>query len=294
MKKISYILFLICLLSSIFHVAKVNAEEGSAYDIDFLKNDDYIYEIEEKSDDTQSIRLIKYIGENKNIIIPDTIDDINIVKIDEQFCENQDIVSVKIGKYVTHISDCAFDNCKNLKEVKLPKNLKYIGGYAFYDCKSLKEIKIPNTVVYCGKNSFAGSFKGTIKKASYLVKKRVYGTDDAYKYMAIAKVTYKKNKKKTTKSYWVPRVKKISSNKKKVIMCKDELYNITTKIYTKNGKRKGNLNTNILKFKSLDKSVVKVNKKGKIKAISEGNAKVRVFMKTDPEIFYDIKVVIKK
>ena len=32
MKKISYILFLICLLSSIFHVAKVNAEEGSVYD----------------------------------------------------------------------------------------------------------------------------------------------------------------------------------------------------------------------------------------------------------------------
>ena len=52
-----------------------------------------------------NIRILKYTGKNKKVVIPDKIQ----------------------GKKVTSIKEGAFNNCKNLKELTLGKNVKSLG-----------------------------------------------------------------------------------------------------------------------------------------------------------------------
>ena len=260
MKRIISILLMVCMFSSCLYTDCIKADEyEDFYRENYSSYGDYIYDVNQKSDGTKYISIIKYYGDENELDIPSVIDEIEVKEIAEEFCENENVTYISVGENITHIAARAFSGCKKLEEIKLSKKLKYIGMYAFYDCESLKSIIIPQSVTYCGKNAFAGNFKGNITKSSYLKKKKVYGTDNAYKYMAIAKVRYKKNGKTVSKSYWAPKIKKISTSKKKVSVEKSETYKIKTRIFTKNGKRKGYLNRNILKFTSSDKSIVKVN-----------------------------------
>ena len=294
MKKLYGIVLGVCLVCLSLNTGFVKAEEDETfYEKQFLKYDDYFYNVESNSDGSKYIRMIKYDGNDGTIKIPSLIDGTDVTCIDEGFCENKEVTSVIMGNKVTHISSHAFSGCKKLKSIKLSKNLKYIGMYAFYNCKSLESIKIPQTVTYCGKNAFAGTFKGEIKKSSYLKKLKVYGTDDAYRYKAIAKVKYKKNGKTISKSYWAERITKISTSKKKINLTKGKNYLIKTKISTKTGKRKGYLNTNILKFSTVDDKVVKIDKNGKIKALKKGKATIHVSMKTDVSLEYDVLVNVE-
>jgi len=294
MKKLYSIILVVCIICSPLSSAFVQAgEDGTVYEKDFLKYDEYFYSVESNSDGSKYIRMIKYDGNDETIKIPDVIDGTDVTCIDEGFCENKEVTSVTMGNKVTHISADAFSGCKKLKSIKLSKNLKYIGMYAFYNCESLESIKIPQTVTYCGKNAFAGTFKGEIKKRPYLKKLKVYGTDDAYRYKAIAKVKYKKNGKTISKSYWAERITKISTGKKKIKLSKGSDYSIKTSIYTKSGKRKGYLSTNILKFSTVDDKVVKVDKYGKVKALKKGSATIHVSLKTDASLEYDVLVNVE-
>ncbi len=47
-----------------------------------------------------------------------------------------------IGKDVTTIGDCAFQNNKKLKQLILPDNISGLGQYAFYACKELEKVSI--------------------------------------------------------------------------------------------------------------------------------------------------------
>jgi len=279
----------------IFSTIKVNCISADEYE-DFYRENyptygDYVYEIEKTSDGEEYISIIKYYGEENEIKIPSEIEGIEVKSIGEDFCENEN-VTIYTGKNVTHIAASAFDGCKKLEKIKLSKKLKYIGMYAFYYCGSLKTIKIPESVVYCGKNSFAGSFNGKIIKSPYLKKMKVYGTDNAYKYMARGTVTYKKKGKTINKSYWAPSIKKIKG-KKKITISKGDSSIIKTSLYTRKGKRKGYLNSNILKFTSSDKSIAKVSKYGKIRGLKKGVVDICVNLRTDDNISYDIKVYVK-
>lgn len=63
---------------------------------------------------------------------------------------------VVFGDNVTSIGDCAFYNCRNLKELVLPNSLKTIGNSAFYYCDDLDEITIPSNVTSIGEDAFQG------------------------------------------------------------------------------------------------------------------------------------------
>ena len=117
------------------------------------------------------ITLEKYIGNDTDVVIPQTINGKPVTMIGGWcFSRKFDLRSVTIPDSVTIISSCAFSQCTNLETVKLPSNLerlvsgvfegsgiteisfpltlKRVGYRTFADCKNLKEIFIPKGVIF--------------------------------------------------------------------------------------------------------------------------------------------------
>ncbi len=94
-----------------------------------LVNDNgYIY-----SDQGDDKILIKYIGNQTKVVIPDYI-----TKIYEYaFYNNYKLTSVVIPDSVTSIGNSAFYDCDRLTSVVIPDSVTSIGGFAFAYCDSL-------------------------------------------------------------------------------------------------------------------------------------------------------------
>lgn len=117
----------------------------------------------------------KYIGNEKTVVIPNSIDGCEVVSINVvAFAQNKTIEKVVFpdsvkyiwnrafaacsnlkevvfGKNLVHIDQEAFDNCTALQYVNLPENLKEIWPSAFYNCSSVTKIFIPKS---CTKYSY--------------------------------------------------------------------------------------------------------------------------------------------
>lgn len=74
-------------------------------------------------------RIIKYIGKEKIVIVPEGVEEIE--------------------------SSAFWDN-QYIEEVVLPQSLTNMGGDTFYYCKNLRKINIPKNVMSMGNNPFAG------------------------------------------------------------------------------------------------------------------------------------------
>lgn len=191
---------------------------------------------------------------------------------------------------VISIGNAAFENCK-LSSVKLSGNLQTISYRAFWENPSLKKVTIPDSVIKMYKDSFDSS-KTKLNMPSYLKKQYRYNTKKYNTY--IAKATVTSNNK--TKDYRAEYISKIKAEKKKVTVKKGNSLKLNTKvyIYNKNTKLKKNgiLKTNILKFASSNKKVVKVTSSGKIKALKKGIAVITVTLRTTKKS-YKVKVQVK-
>ena len=95
--------------------------------------------------------LIKYIGQDSVVIIPDEVKSIG----EYAFDGNENITHVTIQHGVTTIGEYAFADCTNLETVILPDSLTIIEQGAFQSCISLGCIDIPNGVVSIGPCAFA-------------------------------------------------------------------------------------------------------------------------------------------
>ena len=91
------------------------------------------------STEGEQVKLIKYTGVAKDVIIP---------------------------KFITTIMDRAFQNCK-INSLKLDSGIKYIGGYAFEGC-NLSEVIIPDTVELICSGAFFGNKKLLAPKGEYM------------------------------------------------------------------------------------------------------------------------------
>jgi len=90
-----------------------------------------------------------YIGTERNIIIPDTLDGIKVIGIADGAADG---VSVKGTANVAATSGVFYN--KSLSSVTLPLALEYIGAYAF-NSNQLRSVTIPNSVVFIGEHAFA-------------------------------------------------------------------------------------------------------------------------------------------
>lgn len=84
------------------------------------------------------IEIRKYVGQSEFVHIPETIDDLPVVKIGaEAFAENGALLEVIVPEGVIEIGDMAFFGCTALYEVELPESAAVFGRFVFGNCSSL-------------------------------------------------------------------------------------------------------------------------------------------------------------
>ncbi len=80
------------------------------------------------------------------VIIPASIDGIDVVKIRGHAFKETNITSVDIADSVTEIGDRAFYYCRRLRDVKLSNSITKLANRTFFGCTSLTSLTIPATV----------------------------------------------------------------------------------------------------------------------------------------------------
>lgn len=118
-----------------------------------LKNDEFGFFILNKSE----LMITKYLGSEKDIVIPETYNNYTVAVIGRSVFNDQDINSVVIPDSIREIQDYAFANNKNLTNVKLSKNLKTLGSNVFYHCTKLESIELPASIEDFGIYTFSAS-----------------------------------------------------------------------------------------------------------------------------------------
>lgn len=113
-------------------------------------NEEYTY----KELSEGNIEIESYMGNDKEVVIPDEICGKKVVSLGEySFCWS-DIEKVTLNESLVKISRNTFSSLSNLKEVIFNKNLKEIDENSFADCKSLTSVNIPQGVKKIGESAF--------------------------------------------------------------------------------------------------------------------------------------------
>ncbi|MCL2089144.1 MAG: leucine-rich repeat protein [Oscillospiraceae bacterium] len=100
-----------------------------------------------KNAEEDGIIIRGYKGENTEIVIPEKIDGLPVVTLnDRAFAENTDLVKITIPKTVEEIGSFAFTGCSALEDVVLSEGLLVIKSSAFVGCSALVNINIPESV----------------------------------------------------------------------------------------------------------------------------------------------------
>ena len=100
-------------------------------------------------DSDSKITLLKYIGSESTVKVPDTITidskKFTVKDIEASAFENSKVKKVTISDAsIKSIGKNAFKNCKSLQEVRLGTKITLIGSGAFYGCSALKSITFPD------------------------------------------------------------------------------------------------------------------------------------------------------
>ncbi|APC79885.1 cell wall-binding repeat-containing protein [Clostridium botulinum] len=98
-------------------------------------------------------KITKYIGNEIDIVIPETIRGEKVTAIEDSAFKNKNLTSVKIPKTVESIGMQAFAK-NNLTSIELPESLKYMGNIAFMDNK-LASVKIPKNLINIPTGAFS-------------------------------------------------------------------------------------------------------------------------------------------
>ena len=89
-----------------------------------------------------------YVGTEKNIVIPASIDGYSVVAIGDKAFLDTDLESVIISESVKSVGWFAFDGCVKLKSITVPSSVTSIGYYAFGSAEA-------SSTIYCHADSFA-------------------------------------------------------------------------------------------------------------------------------------------
>ncbi|MCI8669386.1 MAG: fibronectin type III domain-containing protein [Lachnospiraceae bacterium] len=113
------------------------------------------YEYARVMGQTDSIILNKYLGSEKKVIIPETVDGYKVIGLSGTFAAT-DVEEVYIPSTMKNIGRLAFYRTKNLKNVVIPEGVEYIAEEAFAE-SGLKSIAIPKSLKTIYRRAFADS-----------------------------------------------------------------------------------------------------------------------------------------
>ena len=169
MKKKTKVLFGVLLIMTILVAVIISrgikAVKGPTYISSKIWDYDFVI-------DNSQIILMRYKGNEKNVVIPDKILFMPVVKVgDEQydtytlgygvFEENNSIKSVDIPDSVKKVGRVAFQECKNLQKVSFGNNVNKIGTLAFAYCPLLEKIDLPDSLRTIEKSAFTNDMNLT-------------------------------------------------------------------------------------------------------------------------------------
>ena len=111
---------------------------------------DFQYDIRDNK-----IRILKYTGNDRIVVIPARIDGLPVGFIGAAFDRNTTVASVVLPNTVTEIEGNAFRGATSLQKINFPKNLKVIGDNAFSFCISLSsDVTLPEGFISLGFAAF--------------------------------------------------------------------------------------------------------------------------------------------
>ena len=106
----------------------------------WLANGNYI-------DNGTTVTITNYTGNEKNVILPDTVNGKLVVFIAAYtFNGKSTITNIVLPANLKSIGADAFDNCSGLQRITIPNSVTNIGVSAFFGCSFLNEIILPNTL----------------------------------------------------------------------------------------------------------------------------------------------------
>ena len=192
-KRLTAVILSALMMTSAFSALPVSAAEVESNTTAVSSDENFIsgdYEYSLLDDGT--IEISKYIGSDKEITIPDTIDGKKVTSIGNCVFEHCiGLESITIPENITNIENMAFDYCKNLESInvdvdnniyssidgvlfnkeqdkilffpynksdsyEIPDSVTSIGDGAFYRCYNLTNIIIPDSVTSIGNSAFFG------------------------------------------------------------------------------------------------------------------------------------------
>ncbi len=104
--------------------------------------------------DVNSVKILDYVYDKSIVEIPDVIDDVNVVVVEEGAFEgNSFLTEIILPQTITKIKSRAFKDATLLERVSM-KGVVDIGNSAFSGCNSLKNIEFTDSVVKIGDNAF--------------------------------------------------------------------------------------------------------------------------------------------
>ncbi len=114
---------------------------------------DFQYQVGEDG----GITLTKYIGEDKTVVIPPTIEDKAVTVIEERSFAGASIESLAMPHTVIYINAHAFIGCEQLTNIQMSASLITIAWGAFMNCNSLTNIDLSmNSLKYLDNETFMG------------------------------------------------------------------------------------------------------------------------------------------
>ena len=129
-----------------------------------------------------------YSGSEKDIVIPQKIEDIKVSGIATEAFKGSKLDSVNIQAELSILNESAFEN-STVKQVILPNTIKKINRYAFKNCQNLTSINFPEGLIEIGGEAFINTQLGDIVFPESLQTISAYAFAGSYGNITSIKVT---------------------------------------------------------------------------------------------------------